>query len=68
MITDMKKPVYEPSAEIRENAIVQNPEEPTRQAAKDPAVFWEEQARQFAWFSPWTKVLDDSTRPFKNGL
>ncbi len=64
MITDMKQDIYEPSAEIRENAIVQHPEELTRQAAENLAGFWEEQARQFTWFTPWTKVLDNSNKPF----
>jgi acetyl-CoA synthetase len=64
MITDMKQDIYEPSAEIRANAIVKNPEELSRQANEDLAGFWEEQARQFTWFTPWKKVLDDSSKPF----
>jgi acetyl-CoA synthetase len=64
MITDMKQDIYEPSAEIRANAVVKNPEELSRQAADDLAGFWEEQARQFTWFKPWEKVLDDSNKPF----
>jgi acetyl-CoA synthetase len=64
MITDMKQDIYEPSAEIRANAVVKNPEELSRQAAGDLTGFWEEQARQFTWFSPWEKVLDDTNKPF----
>jgi acetyl-CoA synthetase len=64
MITDMKQDIYEPSAEIRANAVVKNPEELSRQAAGDLTGFWEEQARQFTWFTPWEKVLDDTNKPF----
>jgi len=64
MITDMKQDIYEPSAEIRENAIIKHPEELSRQAADDLTSFWEEQAKQFTWFTPWEKVLDDSSKPF----
>ncbi len=64
MITDMKQDIYEPSAEIRANAFVKNPEELSQQAAGDLTGFWEEQARQFTWFTPWEKVLDDSNKPF----
>jgi acetyl-CoA synthetase len=64
MITDMKQDIYEPSAEIRANAIVKSPEELYRRAAEDLNGFWEEQARQFTWFTPFEKVLDDSNKPF----
>jgi acetyl-CoA synthetase len=64
MITDMKQDIYEPSAEIRENAIIKHPEELYRKAAEDLTGFWEEQARQFTWFTPFEKVLDDSNKPF----
>ena len=30
----------------------------------DPNAFWAEQARQLAWSTPFTKVLDDSNPPF----
>ena len=59
MTTDMKQDIYEPSAEIRANAIVKSPEELYRRAAEDLNGFWEEQARQFTWFTPFEKVLDD---------
>ena len=26
-------------------------------ATQDPSKFWEEQAKEFEWFSPWDKVL-----------
>ncbi len=64
MITDTQQDIYEPSAEIRANAVVKNPEELSQQAADDLTGFWEEQARQFTWFTPWEKVLDDTNKPF----
>jgi hypothetical protein len=39
MITDKKQDVYEPSAEIRENAIAQHPEKLTRPAAETWPIF-----------------------------
>ncbi|HVN32869.1 MAG TPA: acetate--CoA ligase [Thermoanaerobaculaceae bacterium] len=33
-------------------------------AAEDPVAFWEERAKELKWFRKWTKVLDDSDRPF----
>jgi len=26
--------------------------------------YWREKAEQFEWFSKWTKILDDSNKPF----
>jgi propionyl-CoA synthetase len=31
---------------------------------KDPADFWEKAAKNIHWFEKWTKVLDDSNKPF----
>jgi acetyl-CoA synthetase len=33
-------------------------------AAEDPVAFWEERAKELKWFRKWTKVLDDSHKPF----
>ncbi|WP_337866343.1 acetate--CoA ligase [Ignavibacterium sp.] len=33
-------------------------------AAKDPIGFWESEAKNLFWNKPWTKVLDDSNKPF----
>lgn len=54
---------YEPSAEFRAQANVNDPEIYAR-AAADPVAFWEDQARQLAWIQPWTQALDDSKAPF----
>jgi acetyl-CoA synthetase len=56
--------VYHPSEDVMEAAIVQNRDEMTRHAEQDLEGFWEERAKEFFWFKPWDKVLDDSNQPF----
>jgi acetyl-CoA synthetase len=58
------KEVVKPSAEFLQNATYKNPEEINDKASRDLEGFWAEQARQFEWFSPWEKVLDESKAPF----
>ncbi len=48
---------FPPSAEFKSNANWNDPAIYER-AAKDPEVFWAEQAKSLDWFAPWTKVLD----------
>jgi acetyl-CoA synthetase len=64
MADDTHKEIYPPSQDILKNAIIKNPDELAQMAEQDLAGFWEKQAREFEWFSPWTKVLDDSAKPF----
>ncbi len=47
-----------------EAAVVNNRDVLARMAELDLEKFWEEQANEFVWFSPWEKVLDDSKKPF----
>ena len=56
--------LYQPDQKIVQNAIVPNPLELARQTGQDLEGFWGEQARQFDWFTPFTKILDDSDKPF----
>jgi acetyl-CoA synthetase len=56
--------VYHPSEDVLEAAIVKNRAEMTRHAEQDLESFWDERAREFFWFKPWDKVLDDSNKPF----
>jgi acetyl-CoA synthetase len=56
--------LYQPDPKIIQNAIVPNPLELARQTGQDLEGFWGEQARQYEWFTPFTKVLDDSKAPF----
>jgi acetyl-CoA synthetase len=60
----INKEIYHPGREFLQNLTIKNPEELSRRADQDLAGFWEEQARQFEWFSPWQQVLDDSNKPF----
>ena len=36
----------------------------TKLAKKDMLSFWAERAGELEWYEPWTKVLDDSNKPF----
>ena len=64
MQKDNHKELYLPGADIVQNAVVSNPDDLYRRASEDLEGFWDEQARQFDWFEPYTKVLDDSNKPF----
>ena len=64
MQKDNHKELYLPGADIVQNAVVSNPDDLYRRASEDLEGFWDEQARQFDWFEPYTKVLDDSDKPF----
>ncbi len=54
---------FEPPAEFRERALLNDPAVYER-AARDPQAWWAEQARALHWFKPWDTVLDDSNPPF----
>jgi len=56
--------LYKPSASVMANAVIKNRQEVTEKALQDLEGFWAEQAKEFTWFEPWTKVLDDSNKPF----
>jgi len=54
---------FEPPAEFRERALLNDPAVYER-AARDPQAWWAEQAGKLDWFKPWETVLDDSDPPF----
>jgi acetyl-CoA synthetase len=54
---------FDPPAEFRENARLNDPSVYQR-AAEDPLAWWEIQARELEWFKDWEQVLDDSNPPF----
>ncbi|MBN1373364.1 MAG: acetate--CoA ligase [Anaerolineaceae bacterium] len=56
--------LYLPSVEIVNSAHINNRDVLANMATQDLVKFWEEQAKEFDWFSPWDKVLDDSNPPF----
>lgn len=56
---------YWPSKEVLEQAHIKDWEEIARTADEDFVGFWEERARELIqWHQPWTRVLDDSEKPF----
>ena len=56
---------YHPSPDVIAQAYIQSWDDVARQADDDFAGFWEDRAKEFIdWHAPWTKVLDDSNKPF----
>ena len=56
--------IYLPSQEVLEAATIKNRKDLAQRAAKDLAGFWGECARDYDWYAPWEKVLNDSNKPF----
>ena len=56
--------LYQPSKSVVAGAYIKDRDEVTRQAEQDLEHFWDQQAREFEWFEPWNKVLDDTEKPF----
>ena len=56
--------IYPPSPEVMTAAYIKSHDEMIRKAGEDPEGFWADRAREFEWFKPWDKVLDDSNKPF----
>jgi acetyl-CoA synthetase len=54
---------FEPPAQFREHAKLNDPAVYER-AAADPQAWWVEQAEALHWLKPWDRVLDDSDPPF----
>src|SRR6195256_2408194 len=54
---------FEPPAEFREHALLNDPAV-YEEAARDPQAWWAKQAGELDWFEPWDTVLDDSEAPF----
>ena len=62
--TREQQELYRPSPEFLETASVKDFETLAREAGQDLEAFWDKEAREFEWFKPWAKVLDDSNAPF----
>src|SRR5512143_3360936 len=57
--------LYYPSPEVVSQAYIKDWDELAGQADKDFVGFWEARAKELIdWHAPWTKVLDDSQKPF----
>jgi acetyl-CoA synthetase len=54
---------FEPPAEFREHALLNDPAV-YEEAARDPLAWWAKQAAELDWFEPWETVLDESDAPF----
>lgn len=63
VLLDEKK-LYKPSARVLKQAKIKQWKAAHAKAAKDPVGFWEEAARELAWYEPWKKAFDYSKAPF----
>jgi acetyl-CoA synthetase len=54
---------FDPSAEFREHALLNDPAI-YEEAARDPQAWWAAQAETLHWFQKWDRVLDDDDPPF----
>ena len=63
-IRELSGEVYYPPKEVVERAYIKNPREVYEKAMQNIEAFWAEQAENFEWFEKWSKVLDDSNKPF----
>jgi acetyl-CoA synthetase len=61
---DLEGQVYCPGPHVVENATVKEYEQLYARSLADPEGFWGERAKELEWFQPWSKVLDDSGKPF----
>ncbi|HST32319.1 MAG TPA: AMP-binding protein, partial [Solirubrobacteraceae bacterium] len=59
----LKVETFDPPAEFREHALLNDPAV-YEQAAADPQAWWVAQAEELDWFQKWTRVLDDDDPPF----
>jgi acetyl-CoA synthetase len=59
----LKVETFDPPAEFREHALLNDPAVYER-AAADPLAWWAAQAEELDWFQKWTRVLDDDEPPF----
>ncbi|TKB91839.1 MAG: acetate--CoA ligase [Nitrospira sp.] len=50
--------VYQPTAETKAVAHIQDYESAYKKSIADPEGFWSDVAKELEWFSPWTKVLE----------
>ena len=64
MSNETQPEIYPPSPEVMAAAYIKSHEEMIRKAGEDLEGFWADRAREFEWFKPWDKVLDDSNKPF----
>ncbi len=61
---ELEGEIYYPSEVVVEQANVPDWDAMADFACRDLPGFWGERAKEFVWFQPWDKVLDDSNAPF----
>jgi len=61
---DLAGEIFHPSEEVVARATVKRWDDLATGAEKDLEGFWANEAAELHWFEPWTKVLDDSKKPF----
>src|SRR3989339_836194 len=61
---DLHDEFFRPSPEVVAQANVPDPEAVYLEAQNDLEGYWARRARELEWFQPWTKVLDESNKPF----
>jgi acetyl-CoA synthetase len=61
---DLEGQVFCPGPHVVDNAIVKEYDQLYARSLEDPESFWAERAKELEWFQPWSKVLDDSEKPF----
>jgi acetyl-CoA synthetase len=65
MVPERSSPdVWYPPKDLVERARIRDYDALRAEAARNPIGFWEERAKELAWYTPWKKVLDDSKAPF----
>jgi acetyl-CoA synthetase len=56
--------LYYAPEHVLKQANVKEYEDLYRRSLEDPQAFWAERAAELEWFQPWSRVLDDSEKPF----
>ena len=56
--------IYYPDESVVANAYIKDYETLYKRSISDREGFWAEEAAKLDWFKKWTKVLDDSKKPF----
>ena len=56
--------LYYPSKSVVKNAHIKDWDKLEARVKADPEGFWSEQAKELHWFKKWSKVVDDTNKPF----
>jgi acetyl-CoA synthetase len=56
--------IYHPSKDVIKNAHIKDYETVYKRSIEDPERFWSTEAKKLKWYKKYTKVMDDSDKPF----